>query len=141
MEVLIAAAYFAPVVLVVKVFHLLLTQQLTLSRRPAGRWIEAAVLCACAGLTVFAFSPFIGFARSTREVCASSTGRGTDSFTGLDGTIFPRSFACRWDDGSSTELVPMWVNPLIFACIAGVVARAALAVDAVVRRKGADDHE
>lgn len=139
MDVLILLALLSPAVLGAKVLHLVVTQRLMLSRRLARQWAEGVVLCACVGLPVFVFSLFVGFFPD--EACTSPRGRSAESLARLDGTFFPRSVTCRWDDGSSTELIPMWVNPLIFASIAGVLVCTVLAGNAVIRKKETEDHE
>lgn len=106
--------------------------------RPRGRvpsrLLAVAWFCACAGGLVHLWYLFIGFAQGTDEVCAAYTGRAADAFTGLDETAFPRSYVCRWADGSTTDLVPWWVNPVLFLTIAAVAGCTAAAVAIAVRR-------
>ncbi len=59
------------------------------------------------------------------QLCASQAGfySGTSgpsdsSWRGIDDSFLPLSHLCRWNDGTTYELVPPWVNPLFFTFLA-----------------------
>jgi hypothetical protein len=49
---------------------------------------------------------------------------------GTSQDLFPLSYQCLGQDGTHTELVPTWINPLIFTLVAFAVVLFALGVNA-----------
>ena len=45
-------------------------------------------------------------------------------------TWLPLRHLCNWDDGTSTDLVPVYVNPILFVCLAATVICMVLAIRA-----------
>lgn len=115
-----------------KALHVLLSRRS--GRRAPVRLVAAAWVFACTGPSVFLVYDFIGFARPADEVCADWTGKDPDAYVGLQETRFPRSFVCRWTDGTTTDLIPAWVNPVLFLAIAGVAGCLGAASVIAVRR-------
>ncbi|GAB3497036.1 hypothetical protein [Amycolatopsis cihanbeyliensis] len=140
-DLVVYGSFVALGVLTGKAVHLLATRRPMVARTPALKWGEGAVLCACAGLPIYVFSLFVGFGQSSSEACAAQSGRRAGAYVGYEESLFPRSGLCHWADGTSTDLVPVWVNPLIFSCIAGAVLCAAFAIRAAVRQKETLEHE
>ncbi|MDT0544798.1 MULTISPECIES: hypothetical protein [Streptomyces] len=95
-------------------------------------WSAAAALCLGITLFVYVFGALSGFTQ-TSEVCAVKSGQGSrnrpDSVTE---TAFPLGHECRWNDGTTIDLVPAWVNPAVFVFAAGFVLCSAKAVYAAV---------
>ncbi|GAA2525732.1 hypothetical protein [Winogradskya humida] len=80
------------------------------------------------------------------EMCASAAGfySGTpgppdDRWTGMVERGLPIGRTCVWSDGTRFELVPWWVNPLLFAWLTTAVAAlpADLAASALDRGEAA----
>ncbi|WP_212998135.1 hypothetical protein [Winogradskya consettensis] len=91
----------------------------------------------------YAWGMLSGFgALDPAETCASAAGfySGTpgppdDRWTGIAENALPIARTCSWSDGTRFELVPWWVNPLLFAWLTIAVAAlpAGLAARAVDR--------
>lgn len=128
----------AALTVIVKLLHLLTTFQLTVSRRRPWAWAEGAALCVCVALLTYAFGAFSGVI-DEGEFCAVKAGR--DRPDSIVRNEFPLSTECRWSDGFSVELVPAWINPVLFACLAGVALCVAMAVRAAVEENKEFVHE
>ncbi|MGK5632046.1 hypothetical protein [Streptomyces sp. URMC 123] len=105
----------------------------------AGGWVVRGALFAVVALPVWLTGMLSGFTRSG-EICRREAGRvsGPDSITQ---TAFPVTHTCHWRTGETVELVPAWVNPVIWLCLAGIVACAAMAVRTRVRRHKELSHD
>lgn len=62
--------------------------------------------------------------RATDEYCADKPLASPPT----SWTWFPLKHLCRWNDGTSTSLVPAYVNPLLFACLATALVCMTLAI-------------
>ncbi|MFJ3768369.1 hypothetical protein ACIPQJ_18535 [Streptomyces sp. NPDC090082] len=125
--------------LVIKVLHLLVTRRWFFSRATAGPWrgLELIALSLGAGLPSYAVGLLGGFSTDgSHAACARAVGNPMrdegpqGSLTLVEGFL-PLSRDCRWSDGTHIELVPVWVNVMIFAALAG------LAVGTVLVFRGA----
>ena len=72
--------------------------------------------------------------RSTTEIC------GGDISRPITQHALPLVNRCTFADGTTRELVPMWVNPIVFAGLAGGVALLALAIRAAHRQSSVTDN-
>ncbi|WP_018548387.1 hypothetical protein [Streptomyces sp. LaPpAH-108] len=70
------------------------------------------------------------------QMCAALGVRGDTIVTDLG---LPVSARCVTDSGVATELVPFWVNPLIYMSLAGGVVAAGAGLAAAWRRRGDGD--
>jgi hypothetical protein len=71
--------------------------------------------------------------RSEGDFCTAKPLSRTDPFGGA--TVFPLSQKCRWRDGTTSDLVPSYVNPLIVVLVALGVLLLVLAAFAAVRKR------
>ena len=55
--------------------------------------------------------------RATSEYCFDKP----LAFPATSWTWLPLRHMCNWDDGTSTDLVPVYVNPILFVCLAAAV--------------------
>ncbi|MFD9029741.1 hypothetical protein ACFVZW_01050 [Streptomyces sp. NPDC059567] len=112
-----------------------------LSLRSVRTWTVGAVLSAAVTLATYALGAMSGFTQ-VAKICAVKAGKGPsarpDSITESG---FPLSQVCHWRDGTSVDLVPAWVNPLLYAGLTAVVVCSALAVYAAAKRKKEPVHE
>ncbi|WP_129666055.1 hypothetical protein [Phytoactinopolyspora endophytica] len=53
---------------------------------------------------------------------------GPPAFVRLDDSYFPLSAVCHWDDGSTLDHVPAFVNPAVALCIAATITAVAIIV-------------
>ncbi|MGI5522744.1 hypothetical protein ACQEUX_17700 [Micromonospora sp. CA-259024] len=72
--------------------------------------------------------------RATSEYCSAKPLGSTPTSTDW----VPLRHLCRYADGTTSNLVPAYVNPIVFLCLAAGVACTALAVRAA-RRPGRTD--
>ncbi|MBO2464142.1 hypothetical protein [Actinomadura violacea] len=90
-------------------------------------FILCAIASSFAAAVVYAWAlfeaPFID-PRSAGEYCA---GRPPAS-PPIEEHWFPPAFRCNWDDGTSTDLVPGFVTPLLVLLAAAAVAAVVAAV-------------
>jgi hypothetical protein len=59
---------------------------------------------------------------------------GEESSTTLTEHVFPLVSRCTFADGTTRELVPGWVNPIIFLCLSAGVALLTIAIYTAYRR-------
>ncbi|MEU4891246.1 hypothetical protein AB0B12_03340 [Streptomyces sp. NPDC044780] len=116
--------------LIVKVIHTMATRRVFFSRSAIGsrRGIELMAISLSAGHLAY-FSGFLtGFDMDgSRAACLNAAGNpmpdeGPRGNVRLVESYFPLSRECRWSDGSHLELVPLWVNIVVFAAIIGMLA-------------------
>ncbi|MFF3671925.1 hypothetical protein [Microtetraspora malaysiensis] len=69
--------------------------------------------------------------RPTSEYCADKP----LAFPATSWTWLPLTHQCRWSDGTTTDLVPAYVNPVVYACLALVLACIVMAVRAARRNR------
>ncbi|CAM5259722.1 MULTISPECIES: hypothetical protein [Streptomyces] len=127
---------FAGAALLLLVFVLVKSVRLLRARafswRDPRAWSAAAAVCLGITFFVYMFGALSGFTQ-TSEICAVKSGHGSgkrpDSVTE---TAFPLSHECRWNDGITIDLVPAWVNPVVFVFAAGFVLCSAKAVHAAI---------
>ncbi|WP_413801134.1 hypothetical protein [Streptomyces iranensis] len=122
--------------LIVKVVHTMATRRVFFSRGAIGsrRGIEVMAISLSAGLLAY-FSGFLtGFDMDgSRAACLKAAGNpmpdeGPRGNVRLVESSFPLSRECRWSDGSQLELVPLWVNIVVFAAMTGMLAGVALLI-------------
>ncbi|MFD5782981.1 hypothetical protein [Streptomyces sp. NPDC126933] len=84
---------------------------------------------------VYLMGAFAGFTQAAK-ICGVESGKGPsnrpDSITQ---DLFPPSTVCGWNDGTSVDLVPSWIGPVLFVCAAAAVVCAAMALRAAVKQK------
>ncbi|WP_326785742.1 hypothetical protein [Streptomyces sp. NBC_00151] len=109
--------------------------------RTTWRWTGGALLGVLVTLLVYATGALAGFTQAA-EICAIQAGRGPSSRpVSITESAFPPAHVCRWTDGTTVDLVPAWVGPLLYAGLAGVVVCSVLAVRAAAKRKKEFVHE
>ncbi|NEB04489.1 hypothetical protein [Streptomyces sp. SID13726] len=102
--------------------------------RRTWAWASAALLGVVFPL-VYAVGVLSGFTRS-ETICAIQAGKGPSNRPqSITESAFPLSHVCRWSDGTTVDLVPAAINPLLYACLAGTALCSVLAVRATVRRR------
>ncbi|AUG79441.1 Putative integral membrane protein [Kitasatospora sp. MMS16-BH015] len=106
-------------------------------RRVRGRrWGHGpfAVMAASVAYTAYGLGLFSGpLWQEPDEYCGLVRGVPGDRVVSHE--ALPVSVQCMTQDGHGTELVPVWVNPLIYAGLAGAVAVVVLWIRAVARRR------
>jgi hypothetical protein len=122
-------AFFAPVIsfalLVVKLIFAGIHRRL-IPRRRSVAWTQAAVAMLCAAATVYSIGVWTGgFFDFDSSPCADKL----PANPAFQSNWFPLSYSCHYLDGSaSPELVPSYVNPVVFTCLAGAAICIALVV-------------
>lgn len=133
----LALTFFFPAisafVLIIKAASLAVTDR----RLPANRvtaWLEAAILLLCIAFIVYATgmwtAPFVDF--SGENIC---TERPLRDFRAVSQNYFPLEYLCHWNDETTTDSVPAYVNPIVFACLTGIVFCIAMAIRSARRRR------
>ncbi|MBN3931992.1 hypothetical protein IQ279_20570 [Streptomyces verrucosisporus] len=85
------------------------------------QWALGAALCYCAALLCYGWGAFSGFTK-TGEACAVDAGKPpTARPDSISQDAFPLSTVCRWEDGTEVDIVPLFVNPVVLALVAGAV--------------------
>ncbi|MFG2459120.1 hypothetical protein ACGFWE_18920 [Streptomyces sp. NPDC048523] len=131
--VLIALVLF--VLLAARCARRLSTPQVVGLERRTWAWTGAALLGVLLSLVVYAVGALSGFTRS-EESCAIQAGKGPPNRPqSITDGAFPVSRVCRWSDGTTVDLVPAAINPLLYACLTGVAVCSVLAVRGAVKRK------
>ncbi|WP_197287607.1 hypothetical protein [Streptomyces apocyni] len=103
-------------VIIAKVAHLAAAHRWFFSRTVRGRGVELMVL----GVSVFVVTYTVGFGEGwlggpkLRNACSDVPGYTEDSER-----AFPLAHDCYLSDGTVIELVPVWVNPMLFIALAG----------------------
>jgi hypothetical protein len=69
--------------------------------------------------------------RAERTFCGAKPLSHLNPYGGSD--MFPLSQKCRWSDGTTTELVPSYVNPLVLVLLALTVLFVVLTIRAAWR--------
>ncbi|WP_314252551.1 hypothetical protein [Streptomyces sp. DSM 40907] len=108
--------------------------------RPDGRvrrtgpspWIKGLALSVAVALPTFITGAVAGFSQ-VGEICGVEAGR--ERADSVAQTRFPLSTVCGWKDGTTIDLVPAWVNPLLCLCAAAAVVCAFMALSAVIKNK------
>ncbi|MFK0043144.1 hypothetical protein ACIQU4_03400 [Streptomyces sp. NPDC090741] len=142
-----ATVVFGPVVLVIAllVIAVLGARAYSLrSRRPVnpgeGRaprsgptiWVKGLALSVAVAVPTFLTGAIAGFAQ-VGETCGLEVGRSrADS---VRATGFPLSKLCTWDDGMTHDLVPFWVNPVLYLCAAAAAVCVFMALRAAIKNK------
>jgi len=137
------------VLLAVRVRRLVRRRGLTVSAAllTSGSLIAIVLIALVYAGVTYGWGVLSGFAAlDAGEMCASAAGfySGTpgpsdEMWTGIAGRGFPIERTCVWSDGTRFELVPWWVNPLLFSwlAIAAGALPAGLAARAVDRGEAA----
>ncbi|WP_328731555.1 hypothetical protein OHT20_13750 [Streptomyces caniferus] len=111
------------------------------SKKGPSLWVKVFSLSASIGLPVYLIGLMSGFTQAPK-MCGVESGKGPsnrpDSITE---TLFPLSRVCKWTDGTIVDLVPSWVNPVLFVCAAGFVLCAAMSIWTVIKNKKEPAHE
>jgi hypothetical protein len=97
--------------------------------RNGKRWLPGLLFSAAASVLVYAFSLvfFVTLADFAKTCGREAVGwpRDADWF---EQSVFPLTSTCHWDDGRTYSLVPVLVNPLIYACAALTLVCAVMAI-------------
>lgn len=119
-----AIAFFAPLVSVALLVVKLVAAAFAGRLIPVDRvvaWLEAAVTLLCVAGTGYAIGMFDGgFFDLLNDPCDGSVGWST--------SLFPLTYSCQYGDGSTRELVPWFVNPVVFLGLAGALISIGLAI-------------
>ncbi|WP_328916269.1 MULTISPECIES: hypothetical protein [unclassified Streptomyces] len=140
----LVALPFSAGLLLVKAVHLVLTRRAFFSRLRGGpgRGIELMALGLSAGLLACVGGFFIGLdPGGDRAACAKAAGNpmrdeGPRGEVRLVEHMLPLSRECRWGDGTHLQLVPLWINIVIFAAIAATLAGVTLLTRVAAARTG-----
>ncbi|MDH6137697.1 hypothetical protein P3T37_007130 [Kitasatospora sp. MAA4] len=99
------------------------------SRSQSRWWLTGAVLSLAASAVLFGYGALSGFTRAGK-LCALAAGRSPSDLPDgtVEQTLLPLSHVCRWRDGTSVDLVPGWLNPLLALCLAAAIGCVVLAV-------------
>lgn len=103
--------------------------------RSARYYVIGAVLAPLAAVTTYLHGLWSGHVldlRGRTSYCGSGEPASRPEFQGW----VPLSHQCRWRDGSATELVPGYVNPVVVGCLVAMVVLLVLA-QVAHRRAGA----
>ncbi|MFB7031794.1 MULTISPECIES: hypothetical protein [unclassified Streptomyces] len=115
--------------LAIKVVHLLATQRWFFSRAVTGPWrgLELIALSFAAGLPSYTVGLLGGFdTDGSHSACVRAVGnpmrdQGPQGNLTLTEGFLPLSRDCHWSDGTHIDLVPVWVNIMIFTALAGLI--------------------
>ncbi|MET9695994.1 hypothetical protein ABZY31_03575 [Streptomyces sp. NPDC006529] len=127
----------AAALLVAKVVHLLVRRRAAYARTRPARFGEAAVLCLCVGVLALAAGSMSGFETRPARACATARAGHFDPRSHEDGSnagvtitsrAFPPSAVCTWPDGTTVQLVPLWITSVLLASLAAAVVSAGCAV-------------
>uniref|UniRef100_A0AAU2UZ51 Uncharacterized protein n=1 Tax=Streptomyces sp. NBC_00003 TaxID=2903608 RepID=A0AAU2UZ51_9ACTN len=122
-----------------KLVHLLASRRIWLSPRGARPGVELTVLSMCVAVAAYVPGLWIGFStEGSAEACVQALDNpmrdeGPAGELTVVESQFPLSRECRWGDGTRIDLVPLWLNVVIFAALAGVVIGLVLTVSRLVR--------
>ncbi|MFG2491581.1 hypothetical protein ACGFSD_11050 [Streptomyces caniferus] len=104
-------------------------------KKAPSPWVKALSLSASIGLPVYLIGLMSGFAQAPK-MCGVESGKGPSNRPdSLTETLFALSHVCKWTDGTVVDLVPSWVNPVLFVCAAGFVLCAAMALWTVIKNR------
>jgi hypothetical protein len=100
----------------------------------SARFIYAALLALLAAVLTYAYGFWVGRFLELRPINEYCTRKplGTPP---ISWTWMPLSNRCRWNDGTTTDLVPWYVNVLLFVCLGVAVTLIGLAVRDALRRR------
>ncbi|MDX3850370.1 hypothetical protein [Streptomyces sp. AK02-01A] len=134
LEVAVLLAIAAVVLLVAKVTRRPAVERPAVARVPAriswAKWAGGIAFCLCVAAIAFVVGAMSGFdTRPTRPCVTERTGNMSPQAyrdPENDGIVmtwraFPPSTVCTWPDGTKVELVPRWINALLFASLGGAV--------------------
>jgi hypothetical protein len=103
----------------------------------ASRWFAVAFLSTVGALIVYAHGFWAGRfleLAPTSEYCVSKPlGDPATSWTWL-----PLRHLCHWQDGTTTDLVPGYVNPLVILLIVGAVTGTVMCALTLIGRSSRD---
>lgn len=94
-----------------------------------------SLLALAATVIVYALGVWNGHIIDLRPLTTICPGKPPAHPTPYSASAFPLSYRCLWQDGTSKELVPGYVNPLVVAFLAVAVCCAALALITAARRR------
>jgi hypothetical protein len=101
--------------------------------RTSTRLASGSCLSLIAALMTYVSAVFVGHfydLRSADEFCTGKTLAGRP----LEWTLFPPSQRCRWSDGTTSDLVPWYLDVLLFGFLGLAVILTALAVRSRIGR-------
>ncbi len=103
-------------------------------RRTGGPslWIKGLALSVAVAVPTFITGAMAGFSQ-VGEICGVEAGR--ERADSVAQTRFPLSTVCGWKDGTTLDLVPAWVNPVLCLCAAAAVVCAFMALSAAIKNK------
>ncbi|MEU8841605.1 hypothetical protein AB0D97_21130 [Streptomyces roseus] len=95
-------------------------------------WVKVLALSVAVAVPTFLTGAIAGFTK-VGETCGLEAGRSRADSVHTSG--FPLSKLCTWDDGMTHDLVPAWVNPVLYLCAAVMVVCVFMALRAVIKNK------
>ncbi|WP_129669608.1 hypothetical protein [Phytoactinopolyspora endophytica] len=116
-----------------KVLHSAVTLRLMVSDKEQFRWLEGAILFSSVGYAVYGWGLMVGFDTRPYRPCMSANPAPGGQPARIEDSLLPVSHRCVWADGTTIDLVPLWMNLTVFTCIAGTAVCFALAIYAVLR--------
>jgi hypothetical protein len=107
--------------------------------KPGTRFVRGTLLALLAAAACYGHGVWVGHfleLAPTSDYCAAKP----LAFPATNWTWLPLTHRCRWNDGTTADLVPSYVNVLVFACLGAAVTFAVLAIRGV-RRNGTTTSE
>ncbi|MER7823762.1 hypothetical protein ABTX85_14490 [Streptomyces sp. NPDC096097] len=101
-------------------------------RSGPSSWGKGLALSVAVAVPTFITGAMAGFTQ-VGETCGVEAGKArADS---VAQTRFPLSTVCGWRDGTTLDLVPAWVNPVLYLCAAAAVVCIFMALRAAIKNK------
>lgn len=125
MEILFLGLLLSPFVVFVLLVFTIVHVSVTGTDRPVRSWVEGAVISTCLAYLMYAWGSFHKFTFPEVDETCNSAERGHESDSGeflrVEYGLFPPKAECKWSGGGSFDLVPVYVNPLLYAFLAAMV--------------------
>jgi hypothetical protein len=102
--------------------------------RTRTRYVSGTLLALLAAAAFYVHGVWVGHfldLTPTSDYCAAKP----LAFPATSWTWFPLTHRCRWNDGTTTDLVPWYVNVLVFACLGAAVTFVVLAIRGARRNR------
>ncbi|WP_405899598.1 hypothetical protein OG242_20800 [Streptomyces sp. NBC_00727] len=120
--------FIAAVILVALIAPFVLVGRAVGLWRRGSRWAAGLLISAAGSILVYAAGLlFVGSADFAKS-CGHEAVRPPRNADWFEEGSFPLTATCHWDGGRTYSLVPAFVNPLIYACIAFTLLCAVMAI-------------
>lgn len=129
----VGIAFLAPLITFVllgtKLIMAAVQRRLIPLRRWAA-WTQAGIALLCAAAMVYSIGVWSG---GLLDFATSPCLDKAPANPTYQLNLLPLTYSCRYADGSSTQSVPSYVNPVVFLCLAGALVCTGLAIRAAQR--------